>query len=281
MELLETVKVTGDEGSARAERERSRELLEAAHRLKFEAEAFTREARLVLHADGAIAALRSIVGVPSSTPLAEVLTSAATREGVVQPTDAELLHARADLGALEALHTRWLDLAEAPLAPVREQARKRLVSTGLTAIAALFAIVLATWVVAALAKPKNLAKGKPWKTSSVGLECTPDAHRCGGTRTDIFFHTNNEPEPWFEVDLETPTAFTGLTLRNRSDMGAGRASPLVIEVSDDRAAWKQVVRRDEPFDVWEPRFPQTTARYVRLRVLKKTWFHLEAVEVHP
>lgn len=132
---------------------------------------------------------------------------------------------------------------------------------------------------------KDLAHGKPWRTSSTYVTCAPKLHSCSGMPLDIFFHTNEEESPWLEIDLGTPRSISSLRVRNRRDCCPGRAVPLIAELSDTNdagAAWREVARRDEPFDVWEPSLqPAQTGRYVRLRVAKKSLFHLEGVEVYP
>jgi hypothetical protein len=128
---------------------------------------------------------------------------------------------------------------------------------------------------------RNLLVGKPWKTSSTALTCNPGDHQCGGLTTDIFFHTNFEQNPWIEFDLGEPYRFSRMMVRNRQDMGPERAVPLIAEVSDDEKDWQMVVRRDDTFSDWEVSFPAKTARYFRLRADKKTWLHLEGVELYP
>ena len=59
------------------------------------------------------------------------------------------------------------------------------------------------------------------------------------------------------------------------------AVPLVLEVSDDGASWREVIRRPDVFATWYPTFPAQKARYVRLRVDRISTLHLEAVRVHP
>ena len=60
-----------------------------------------------------------------------------------------------------------------------------------------------------------------------------------------------------------------------------RAIPLVLEVSDDGKAFREVARRTEEFSAWAPSFPPQTARYFRVRVDRVSTLHLEAVRVHP
>lgn len=130
-------------------------------------------------------------------------------------------------------------------------------------------------------RPKNLAEGKPWRTSSAALTCVPAEHNCGGTKTDILFHTQEEESPWFELDLGAATSISAATVRNRTDCCQDRAIPLVLEVSDDTTTWREVARRDAPFVTWSVEFTTQTARYVRARALRRTILHLDGVLVHP
>ncbi|MBL8956055.1 MAG: discoidin domain-containing protein [Myxococcaceae bacterium] len=134
-------------------------------------------------------------------------------------------------------------------------------------------------------EPTDLAKGKPWRASSqwAGVTCDPVHGLCGPLHSRIFFHTNDDDSPWVEIDLGKPTTFSKLTIVNRKDENLqARAVPLVIEVSDDQSTWRQIARRDETFDDWKVELAApATARFVRARIDRKSWLHLEAVKVHP
>jgi hypothetical protein len=140
------------------------------------------------------------------------------------------------------------------------------------------AMVLLLGLARLRSKP-NLASGKSWKTSSTLLTCDPEHHHCGGTTTDIFFHTKEEESPWWEVDLGAPKSFTTVHVKNRGDCCEDRAVPLVVEVSDDRKTFREVARRDQPFGEWDASVGKQSARYVRLRVARRSTLHLEAVTV--
>lgn len=127
----------------------------------------------------------------------------------------------------------------------------------------------------------DLAKGKTWRTSSQLYSCHPEKADCGGVKTRILFHTQEEREPWFEYDLGKPTTFRSMTIRNRNDYGPERAVPLVVEVSNDGKSYKEIARRTKTFSEWKPDFPPQTARYVRLRATRKTFLHLEQIKIHP
>jgi hypothetical protein len=119
--------------------------------------------------------------------------------------------------------------------------------------------------------PKDLARGQPWHASSA-LPALFVAN--------VMFHTSEELNPWFEVDLGRPKSVRRLYVQNRADCCQERAVPLLAEVSADRSSWQQVARRDAPFALWEPTFPPVQARYVRLRVPRFTALHLEQVKVY-
>jgi hypothetical protein len=118
--------------------------------------------------------------------------------------------------------------------------------------------------------PTDLAAGKPWSISSV----LPDVYSA-----KILFHTNQEMNPWFEIDLGEVKLVRQLRVRNRSDGNWDRAIPLIAELGNDRVNWQVVATRETPFATWEPSFPATHARYVRLRVPRVSFLHLEEVKV--
>ncbi|HEX2672260.1 MAG TPA: discoidin domain-containing protein [Polyangiaceae bacterium] len=127
----------------------------------------------------------------------------------------------------------------------------------------------------------DLAKGATFRVSSVGAECHPEKSECGGVKTDVLFHTQLEKNPWFEYDFGAPTSFSSLTIQNRTDCCPERAVPLAVEVSNDDKTFKEVVRRDSTFVIWKPSFATQRARYLRLRILRDSMLHLEAIKVHP
>jgi F5/8 type C domain-containing protein len=146
------------------------------------------------------------------------------------------------------------------------------------AVAVLLPVLALVWLWPAKA---DLAKSAPWRASSVGTECHPEKSDCGGVKTDIFFHTRLEQDPWLEYDFGTPLSFSSLTVKNRSDFGPERAIPLVVEVSNDGKSFKEVIRRTDAFKTWSPSFTPQRARYLRLRVARESILHLESVQVHP
>jgi hypothetical protein len=131
-----------------------------------------------------------------------------------------------------------------------------------------------------LGKGPDLAAGKPWHASSVYPGCDLRQHVCGTAAVKIFFHTDEEDQPWVQFDLGRPTWFAHVELVNRSDSGSDRAFPVVIETSKDGTSWREVARRDDAYSTWLATFKPLKARYVRARLLKRTWFHLERFSVY-
>ncbi|MEY4582148.1 MAG: hypothetical protein RL701_6851 [Pseudomonadota bacterium] len=125
----------------------------------------------------------------------------------------------------------------------------------------------------------DLALGKPWRASTSAFQCHPKDMECGGARSEIFFHTAEENKPWVEIDLGSPQTFSVIEVVNRDDCCQERATPLIVEVGNDQNNWTEVAKRTEQFRTWETAIKPTTARYVRLRVDRRTSFHLVRVSV--
>ncbi len=151
-------------------------------------------------------------------------------------------------------------------------------SFGLALLTLALTVGAVTLVQRLTTKP-DLAAAKPWRASSSLDTCRPQEHYCASARTDIFFCTVEESNPWVEIDLGKPSAFSRLEVTNRSDCCPDRAAPLAIEVSLDQKTWREVARRTDTFSVWTAKFKQQNARYVRLRALRRTILHLEKIAV--
>jgi hypothetical protein len=125
----------------------------------------------------------------------------------------------------------------------------------------------------------DLALGKPWRASSRAFECHPHDMECGGAHSAMFFHTTEEEKPWLLIDLGAPTEFARVEVVNREDCCIDRAVPLVLEVGDDETHFREVARNPEAFRDWEATFAPLKARYVRLRVDRRSILHLVRVSV--
>ncbi|HEY6561568.1 MAG TPA: discoidin domain-containing protein [Polyangiaceae bacterium] len=162
---------------------------------------------------------------------------------------------------------------------VRRVRLQRWVRIGVPLVALLGVIVAAVVAIMVALQPPNLLAGKPWRASSSIPNFSAATREIDGQKVEIFFHTTEEQSPWIEYDLGKPTRISGLRIVNRGDCCADRATPIVLEASDDRTTWKPMLRRDEPFTTWRQTLPSFTARYVRLRVDKQSWLHLEKFEL--
>ncbi len=131
-----------------------------------------------------------------------------------------------------------------------------------------------------IARGPNLAAGRPWTTSSKYGGFSPEAHLVDNNKSSVFFHTNEEQDPWVQFDLGAPVNVARVVVKNRGDCCTERVLPLVITVSLDGTRWDEVARRNEPFSTWDAVFASKSARFVRLTTKKRTWMHLEAVSIH-
>ncbi len=199
----------------------------------------------------------------------------------VSATDVEAENLEAGCRTLSAEADRLLEAGEALAARERLlRFREPMEKVALALLAITLAVVGYT-LANRIAQPIDLAEGKPWKASSSWADCTPRAGRCGPLVSRILFHTRDDENPWFRLDLLQPTTFSGMTIVNRAEEFADRAVPLVVEVGDDDQTWREIARRDEVFSTWRVSFQPVTARFIRLRVARKSWLHLEAIKVHP
>lgn len=175
-----------------------------------------------------------------------------------------------------------LEIRERPRAVVRRLAFKSLLRIGVTVAATVLLLFLLVAVKRWTTPEKvDIAAGKTWTQSSKWADCDPAAGKCGTATTKILFHTHEEEGPWVQYDLGQPMEFSSMMIKNRQDGYAERAVPLVVEVSDDGKTFREVIRQDDEFSVWEPEFDEQKARYVRLRAARKTILHLEEVQIHP
>lgn len=128
----------------------------------------------------------------------------------------------------------------------------------------------------------DLAAGKPWRASSklAGYGCESPAQDCASS-PGLFFHTNQDKEPWVEFDLGAEHLVSVVKIENRVDSYPERAVPLTVEVSTDHQHWKSVARRDEVFAEWVASFPAVPAKWLRLRVKRESYLHLNRVRIFP
>ncbi len=156
---------------------------------------------------------------------------------------------------------------------------QRLLRVGVVALAIAAVVIAGYSAIQRALRGPDLAEGKPWRTSSQSYECKPAERSCGGAVTSILFHTQEQDQPWVVYDLGSKKKIARLEVVNRDDCCAERAAPLVFETSNDGEQFREVARTTEPFNEWETTFKPVTARYVRLRVDRRSYLHLNRVSV--
>jgi hypothetical protein len=111
---------------------------------------------------------------------------------------------------------------------------------------------------------------------------------CDGVKNGRWgFHTEDEPNPWWQVDLGRPTALDRVVLYNRCDGCAARNNRIMVLLSDDAKTFRQAYQHDgTTFLGYADKKPLSVplqgaaARYVRLQLPGKSYFHLDEVEVY-
>ncbi|MHC4559622.1 MAG: HzsA-related protein, partial [Planctomycetota bacterium] len=124
--------------------------------------------------------------------------------------------------------------------------------------------------------------------SSGKVMCEQDAAgACDGVKNGKWgFHTENEDNPWWQIDLGGPVSLDHIKIYNRCDF-ADRASRLMILLSEDAKNFWEVYQHDstvffgnmdnKPLKV---KLSGARIRYVRLQLPGKNYFHLDEVEIY-
>lgn len=111
---------------------------------------------------------------------------------------------------------------------------------------------------------------------------------CDGVKDGKWgFHTAVEQDPWWQVDLGKATALERIVLYNRCDSCGSRNSRIIVSLSDDGKNFRQAWQNDgKLFFGFTDKKPLVTplngapARYVRLHLRAKSYFHLDEVEIY-
>ena len=151
---------------------------------------------------------------------------------------------------------------------------------------ALFALAVIALAIGAVAlrdgaeRSRDVAAGKPWRASShygVG-GCPSPLQKCPES-PNYFFHTNEESDPWLEIDLQQVQRVSAAQVGNRLDCCAERIVPLVLAVSVDHEHWTEVARSTSEFKRWKTSFSPVDARWVKLYVPHQGLLHLSEVRI--
>ena len=96
------------------------------------------------------------------------------------------------------------------------------------------------------------------------------------------FHTDrNDAQQWMIIDLEKSQNLTGAMIYNRKDAQADRTNNMIMFVSEDGNSWREVWRTREAKPMWYVNFDKpANARYVKLLLDKKEYFHLSGVKIY-
>jgi hypothetical protein len=124
------------------------------------------------------------------------------------------------------------------------------------------------------------AEGKPWVASSAWGSFPRTGIMRGEAPIDGRFHTVEEQDPWVKIDLQAVYSVHAVRIENRTNCCRERALPLAIELSLDGQSWKLVGYRRILFDTFTQHVPARDARYVRLRVDRRSGLHLRRVSVY-
>jgi hypothetical protein len=228
---------------------------------------------------GAAIGAEALAGfVPEGATLDEILgwlgvgRSAAVRGVDIGESDRRLDVARAFVKAFVA----HADRARLRARELEREGRVR----PLVAIVAAVLVVLAVAFAAkrALTSP-DLAAGKEFTASSAFSGFAQAGKVNVPVEYDVFAHTREEESPWIRVDLGAVESARTIEIQNRADCCRERAIPLVVEVSEDGNAWREVGRRDEDFRDWTIAMPSTRLRFVRASVPRRTFLHLARISV--
>jgi F5/8 type C domain len=101
------------------------------------------------------------------------------------------------------------------------------------------------------------------------------------------FHTAYENDPWWQVDLGKVQSVGRVVLWNRCDSCASRNSRIIVSASDDGKTFRQVYQHNGTvFYGFTDKKPLVielngiSARFVRLALAGKSYFHLDEVEIY-
>jgi hypothetical protein len=152
----------------------------------------------------------------------------------------------------------------------------------LAALAVILAYAAFVSVRSVLRAP-NVALQKPVIPSSVWYQPTEGQTIVDGeTGTTFGVHTRLEESPYVTIDLQDDYRIEKVRVHNRADGWFDDCLPLVLELSLDGRDFAEVARRESHFDAdppWVIDVHGQRARYVRLRVARRTYLALSEVEV--
>lgn len=139
--------------------------------------------------------------------------------------------------------------------------------------------------------PPNLARGKvatqsstatdyPYLVASRAVDGYTDGYYASNN-TFTITHTNNEVQPWWQVDLEGSYNIGSIALYNRTDCCSDRLSNFRIEGSTDGFNFTQILNYPGTAGPLTILDVNATTRYVRVRLNGTNALSLAEVQVYP
>jgi hypothetical protein len=233
---------------------------------------------LVLWQQAAVCALTAVEEVSAADD--DLLVRAAGSPELLQAIQSALKQAQlstpaepsaksALVASLAGFTARLISEIEAPRRVARRERWLRAARYAVPGVLPLLALLsAAVW----FARGPNLIAGSTMKLSSQLSSCEKGS--CGSAS----FSTREEPSPWVSYDFGKTRSLHSIVVHNRSDCCWDRALPLLVEVSDDGSRWRELVRTERPFIRFSHDL-DAKARYVRLRVARKSYLHLDQVTI--
>jgi hypothetical protein len=128
----------------------------------------------------------------------------------------------------------------------------------------------------------NLALGKLAQQSSAYSGDYPASNGVDGRKDDgSMFHTNNEQNPWWQVDLQGNYALGYIMLYNRTGCCAERERTVRVLLSQNGSDWQTIYAHNGTiFRELRVEAGGRRARYVRVQLAEQNYFHLQEVEVY-
>jgi len=150
-------------------------------------------------------------------------------------------------------------------------------------IAAIALIVCwAAWLgVRAKVVPPDIALGKPVHASSLRHKA-PAGLVDGEIGTSFGFESGVEDNPSIVIDLQATYRIDRVDVYNRVDGWFNDCLPLVVELSLDGKSYREIGRRETYFSAdppWAIAGHGQPARYVRVRVARRSYLTLSEIEV--
>jgi len=182
--------------------------------------------------------------------------------------------------------TAKLEVATKSLAELvdpRSPRHLKIVSVLRIGATALLICALIIAVVLKLTEPKNIAFHRPATSSSTFLTTSPSQAVDGVKDGRFGFHSAEEDSPWWTVDLGKPFVLTRIKVYGRGDCCFEQSVPMALELSDDGTSFREVAKRTSLLseaDPWVVHPASNVGRFVRLRVLRKSYLVLSEVEVN-